>query len=74
MNFVNLYFKHGREYVISKYRPIIIISVYVRCFWNCGAVTELDLNIPKTPVWFRTKAENILKETFIFHFLLFDIT
>jgi len=46
----------------------------VRGFWSSGAVIELELNIPKTTVWFRTKVENILKETFIFHFLLFVIT
>jgi uncharacterized membrane protein YidH (DUF202 family) len=51
---------------------IIIISVYVRCFRNSGAVIELEIYIPKAPVWFRTKVENILKETFIFLFLLFD--
>jgi len=50
------------------------LMVYVRCFWNSGAVIELELNIPKTPSWFRTKVENILKETFIFHCILFDIT
>jgi hypothetical protein len=53
---------------------IIIITVYVRCFWNSGVVIELVLNIPKTPLWFRTKVEIILKETFMFHFILFDMT
>lgn len=48
--------------------------MYVKCFWNYGAVIELKFNIPKTPVWFRNKVENVLKPTYIFHILLFYIT